>query len=209
MKSKYAMTEHQIEQFSRDLAAAQGAVSNGRTTYLRVLVTGIQAILGNIKRGKSLAVETQLTVVEDVGGKYYAAVLRGIDAEGIEALERNRLTTFARVAKSVLTSWVKAAGGDIRTLNAETVTRDPLLKAVREARGTSEPGYAMQRHVNAMVRLATTSGDRGALEEAIQALSDALDEMANGNKTDEVGSITHVLASRPAHTRQPRTSARQ
>lgn len=216
-KAKYSMSEREVEHLARDLSTAQDAVTGGRVTYLRILVTACQAVLGQVKRGKALAADTQLDVLKDVSDRYYAAVLRGVaegveDVEGLEpaeatrrSVERNRRSTFARNAKSVLVGWV-TTGGDLRSLAAEAVTYDPLRKETRERRGVSESDHGLGRRIRSIVRLA--GGSRDVLESAIEELQNALDALSpNGNA--DVGSITHVMASRPAHARAPRSSVRQ
>jgi len=225
MKNQYAMTDAQVESLARDIASAQEVTSGGRTTYLRVLVTGVQATLGKVKRGRVLVAETQLSVLEDVASRYYAAVLRGVTSADVEALtgleqaeltrrsiERNRRSTFARTAKSVLAGWIKA-GGDMRSLDANEVTRDPLAAEVRKARGVSSVAYSLERHTKAIARLVTAEAAedpgkaRADIEAAIEALQNVLDDLSpSGNVPSHT--ITQVLKGRPAHTRQPAASGR-
>lgn len=230
MKSKYAMTEQQVENLARDIVAAQDVTLGGRTTYLRVLVTHMQATLGRVKRGKSLATQAQLDVLESVHGKYYGAVLRGIAtpeleaAPGIEqaelsrrALERNRRSTFARTAKSTLSRWIKA-GGDMRILDADTVTRDPLAAEVRAAAGVNGTAYTIERRRDALLRLIESEAKedpdaaRADVENVMDELQKILDGLsANGNhgdtRRDTGGSMTQVLRGRPVHTRMPSARA--
>lgn len=224
MKSKYVMNDIQVENFARDMATAVDAVQSGRTTYLRVLVTACQAVLGKVRRGKLLAADTQLDVLNDQASHYYAAVLRGVttpdvaDAEGLDkaertrrSIERNKRSTFARNSKSTLVAWV-SAGGDLRTLSADEVTRDPLLAEVRAKRGQRAEGYAMQRAQRAIIRevrklsKADLGAARADLEEIIEALSEELDALANGNR--DTSTITQVIQGRPVHSRQPRPTSR-
>lgn len=228
MKSKYAMTEAQVENLARDIAAAQDVTNGGRTTYLRVLVTHMQATLGHVKRGKALAAQAQLEVLDAVHGKFYPAVLRGITTHDLEpaagleqaelsrrALERNRRSTFARTAKSTLVAWIKAAG-DMRSLDPDTVTRDPLAAQVREARGVTGVAYALDRRRSALLRLieAEAAEDpdaaRADIEATIEELQKVLDSLSpNGNTVAAPRqTITQVLRSRPVHTRQPAPAGR-
>lgn len=224
MKSKYAMTDAQVEGLARDIAISNEHLSGGRTTYLRVLVTHIQATLGKVKRGKTVVAQTQLDVLADVSTRLYAAVLRGITthdlepSEGLEqseltrrSIERNRRSTFARSAKSTLAAWVKT-GGDMRSLDADTVTRDPLAAEVRGKRGVNSTAYAIERHRLAIVRLVEREalkdpgGARLDVESTIEALQNVLDAMSPSGNADP--SITQVLKSRAAHTRQPAPAGR-
>jgi hypothetical protein len=234
MKSKYAMTEAQVENLARDIATAQDVTNGGRTTYLRVLVTHMQATLGKVKRGRPLAVQAQLEVLDTVSGRLYPAVLRGITTHDLEpapgldqveltrrSIERNRRSTFARSAKSTLGNWIKA-GGDMRTLDPDTVTRDPLAAQAREARGVNGAAYTIDRHRSALYRLiekeaeADPDAARADIESTMDALQAILDSLSpNGNAakpaapTSRPGpTISQVLRSRPAHTRQPAPSGR-
>jgi hypothetical protein len=238
MKSKYAMSEQQVETLASEYAAASAETSRINGTYLRVLVIACQAILGKVKRGNKIVADTQLSVLTDVSDKYYAAVLRGVTTPDVahddklskeertrRSLERNRRSTFARSNKSTLASWISVAGGDLRSLDGETVTRDPLLAAVREARGDSELEHKLDRHKVAIVRLITQEarGDpdaaRGGLERMIEALQGELDAMhVDGNRAPvseivtaptrtrqasgvDPLSMTGVLKTRPVHAR--------
>lgn len=219
MKSKYAMTEQQVESLAGEYASASVETARVSGTYLRVLVLATQAILGKVKRGR-IARDAQLEVLADVSGKYYAAVLRGVTTPDIEpaptlsreeqtrrSLERNRRSTFARSAKSTLASWI-SAGGDLRGLNAEEVTRDPLLAQIREARGGDETTHKLERYRNAIVRLITREarGDpdtaRSALESTIEALQVELDVLsANGNRAPVSAIVTHETGRKAREAR--------
>ena len=199
MKSKFAMSESQVEALAGEYATAAGTTARVGMTYLRVIVVACQAILGTKRRGR-VPHEAQLEVIADVTGKYYAAVLRGVTTPDVapddkldkaeqtrRARERNRRSTFARSVKSTLSSYVNA-GGDLRGLEADTVTRDPLLSYVREQRGTREAAHKLERYTAAIVRLATRgarddpSAAAADLERAIEALQFALDGiMPSGN----------------------------
>lgn len=215
MKSKYAMSEQQVESLASEYASASVETARVGMTYLRVLVAGCQAIIGRTKRGRHVA-NAQAEVLNDVSGKYYAAVLRGVTTPDIahddaapkpeqtrRSLERNRRSTFARSAKSTLAAYI-SAGGDIRGLEVETVTRDPLLKMVRETRGQSDVSHKVERARNAIIRLLTREAkvDVGAaradLEHTIEALQFALDGLSpDGNRVE-----TQIAArERPADKR--------
>lgn len=237
MKSKYVMNEAQVEALAAEYAAASSETARINGTYLRVLVVACQAILGKVKRGRP-AKDAQLEVLADVSGKFYPAILRGVTTPDIvhdaslpkeeatrRSRERNRRSTFARAAKSTLASWV-GAGGDMRGLDGETVTRDPLLVQVREARGTSEAAHKLERYKAAILRLVVREARedpdaaRVALESTIEALQVELDSLSvNGNRapvekvvtapsrrpTSHEGrdplSMTGVIKSRPVHAR--------
>lgn len=217
-KSKYAMSEMQVETLAAEYATAAVEAQRVNVTYLRVLVVAVQSVIGNKRRSGRVPIAQQADVLADVSGKYYPAVLRGITTpdvapdDGLErgesirrSIERNRRSTFARSAKSALAQYIKA-GGDVRALDAETVTRDPLLAHVRASRGVAEGGYRMERLRNAMLRLATREARdnpdtaRAELAATIEALQFALDALPGPGV--EAGTITNILATRPMHTRQ-------
>jgi hypothetical protein len=200
-------------------------------TYLRVLVYDVQSVLGRPggpgrPRGKPPAPDAQLEALEHTSERFYAAVLRGvtvpeiapdestpIDEQRRRAFERNRRSAFARTAKSTLAAYARH-GGDIRALDPETVTRDPLNASVRQMTGRSEAAYQIDRHRNAIIRLATrharddVEAARQELTGAIAALSEALaaiDGVTTDERPDltpaERQTITSILAGRPAHLR--------
>jgi hypothetical protein len=196
------MSEQQVEALASEYAAAAVETSRVGMTYLRVLVAGCQAIIGNKKRGRHAA-DAQAQVLNDVSAKFYGAVLRGVTTPDIahddtlpkpeqtrRSLERNRRSTFARSSKSTLAAYI-SAGGDLRGLEVETVTRDPLLKMVRETRGQSDDAHRMERARNSIIRIASKlakvdlGGARADLEHTIEALQFALDGLLpDGNRVE-------------------------
>lgn len=219
MKNQYSMNEKQVEALAAEYGTASAETQRVGMTYLRVIVAACQAVLGKVKRGR-VARDTQIQVLEDVTARYYAAVLRGITTPELapdsaldqaeqtrRSRERNRRSTFARSSKSTLAAFVNT-GGDIRALEVETVTRDPLLAAVRSARGVSVSTHRLERAQAAILRLVAAEakndpgGARADLEGTIEVLQNALDGMLpNGN--GDRASITQVIAARPAHERMP------
>jgi hypothetical protein len=194
MKISYVMTEKQVEQLAHDTMVAADSATTGGNTYLRVLVTACQAQLGKATKRKS-ALDDQMTVLDNVHSRFYAAVLRGITTaeiepvEGLEAgqqrmrtRERNRRATFARTAKSTLAAFV-ASNGDLRTLDVPTCTKQSLRKAIgTESEGTKEQA-AIERSVRGLVRVFTSRARehpdeaRSGLEEVIGALQETLESL--------------------------------
>ena len=192
-KAHYVATEQQVEQLAASQYAASQEVEGHNNTYLRVVVVGVQAEVGTKKRGRSPTRDAQLTVIEKVHERFYAAVLRGVTTADIanedgllppeksrRALERNRRSTFARTAKTTLTNFVKA-GGDIRTLDAETVTKRSLRDAIappepanRLERGYERAEKAILRAINRLAR-----GDPGGTRERLTGLIAALQRRLN------------------------------
>lgn len=103
----------------------------------------------------------------------------------------------------------------MRSLDVETVTRDPLLASVRETKGQSNDQYKMDRNVKAILRLVRREAKRdGAAARAdlramIETLETALDDITNGNvERADVGSITTHFEAVPLHKRAPRPGSR-
>jgi hypothetical protein len=174
-------------------ADASATQSAGDGSYLKVLIAACQGVLGKSRRKNSDMVEAHTAVLNDIHGKFYNAVMRGVttpdcaeepnlpaDEERRRRLERQRRATFARSAKSTLEAYIKAMG-DIRALRVEEVSKSQLRKYVNEAKGTP----AWEQVVNAnrdkiekvALRLAETNpGEaREILESVLQHIQDVLD----------------------------------
>lgn len=184
----YVATDAQVEQ----LAAAQYEASQRHQsidgTYLRVLIAGCQAKLGTAKRGRSPGPDAQMSVIELVHAKYYAAVLRGVTTpevaaedgldpkeKGARALERNRRSNFARSAKLSLAAFVRG-GGDVRGIDVETASKAGLrvkAPAVTPAARTARTEANLLRAVQAQAKR-DAIGARRALTHAIAALQRVL-----------------------------------
>jgi hypothetical protein len=179
----YALTEKQVEQLATAHCKAEGELNGSNTTYLRVLVTAMQAQLGDRKRGHALGLEQQVAVLETVGTKYYAAVLRGVsvDLADTDTKERNRRATFARSAKSTLGAFLNA-NGDVRELDTQTVTKAALRAQVHAGLDEAQlEQRQLQRNLGGLLRLyrqrAREHPDEAhaMLEGAIAMLQAALD----------------------------------
>ena len=210
--TKYVMTESDIEALAAEHAKSAGVADGYSSTYLRALIAGAQAQIGP-KRGKPLAVEQQLAVLQTVAEPFYAAVLRGVTTADIapdpgldpdESLrrsrERNRRGVFARTAKSTIVSWVKA-GGDLRLLDVATVTKGELrgMTAAARADQGSETVPTIQKAqqvILAAVARQAPEDARTQLEAVIEALQRKLDEL--GEDERPVGPVARVSAFREA-----------
>jgi len=220
-KAHYVATEAQVEQLAAAQYTATMEVEGHNLTYLRVLVVGVQAQVGTKKRGRQPTVDAQLTVVENVHTKFYAAVLRGVTTpdvaaeDGLEpversrrALERNRRSTFARSAKTTLVNFVKG-GGDIRGLDAATVSKASLRAAIkppepanRMERSLERSQQAFLRAINRMAR-GSPAVARQRLEQFIETLQARLEELPEmGDVGGETTTTLHARRDRgPARTR--------
>lgn len=229
MKSKYALSESQVETLARESSEASVAVERIGLTYLRVLLVGVQAVIGGGKGYKPvrrLVNGTKAAHLEALGSvhkRFYAAVVRGVTTPDIapndklergeqraRTLARNRRSNFARTAKSVLAAYIKA-GGDVRMLDPEKTTRDPLAATVRAKRGVSEPGYKVGRHARAITRLLEHEAQedpdaaRAEMQRVIEELQAALDSL--GESEPEPHTMSQVMRTRPAHARHKEARA--
>jgi hypothetical protein len=181
-KAHYVAADEQVEKLARLYTKTTEAGERVRGSYLRILVAAAQERLKALPAKKKFArrlsqteIGQQLPVVEEVHGRFYIAVLRGVttpdvtDHENLEeqertrrALERNRRSGFARSAKSTLVAFVKA-GGDIRQLIADEVSKTSLRQYIT----TVEPPSASTEVLEARIT-------RGALhiEEIARELAD-------------------------------------
>lgn len=193
IKSKYALTEAQVETLAHDRMIAATGIEQADGTYLKALVTAVQAVLG-AKRGKRPATADQLAALDGAAEPFYKAVLRGVTTEDIavegmalsvEELqrrqrERNRRATFARTAKSTLATWVNE-GGDLRAIDVATVTKTELRASIQAARAEgTEPLGRIERAQAAILRAVSREGPADArthLEAVIEALQAALDDL--------------------------------
>lgn len=182
------MSEKQIEA----LAAERLTADQADGTYLRALIVASQSKLSARRGGKRAA----LAAIEESSAVYYAAVLRGvmtvdiIVTEGLEAAEaqrrvheRNRRATFARSAKSTIVAWVRE-GGDLRSIDADTVTKTELRVSVAASR--TKPGVAVDRAQAAILKAIANESPESArtrLEAVMEALQAALDDLPEAPST--------------------------
>lgn len=189
-KAHFVATEAQVEQ----LAAAQWACAKGteehNATYLKILVAGAQARTGTTKRGRAPTKDSQLAVLKEVNGLFYAAVLRGLVGvdptiapddsleqreKSLRALERNRRSTFARTSYRELVGFVER-GGDLRTLDVEAVTKSSLRAFGKPAEPVDRTARTLERSQGAILR-AINRMARGDPEEALEALEGVLEAL--------------------------------
>ncbi len=193
MKSKYLLTEQQIETLAAERQSGAIVIESLDGTYLKALITAMQSKLGP-KRGKHPDTATQIETLEVSAAPFYAAVLRGVvtpdievtpDLEAAEAArrtrERNRRATFARTAKATLVAWI-SEGGDARGLDVATVTKTELRASVTAARSERMPAAAsrIERAQQAILAAVAREGPdeaRERLTAVIEALQAALDEL--------------------------------
>jgi hypothetical protein len=221
-KAHYVATEAQVEQLASAQYTASAQAESHNLTYLRIVVVRCQAEVGTKRRGRALAVDSALAVVEKATEPLYAAVLRGITTPDIvaepglepaessrRALERNRRSTFARSAKTTLVNYVRG-GGDIRGLDPETVTKAGLRAAVTPPEPANRDERIMERAQGAILRAINRQarGDpaaaQAALEGVIAALQERLEAMTGEQPDHGATTTVAVPAVRdrgPARTR--------
>jgi hypothetical protein len=148
----YVMTEAQVESLALERYNNAAVVLRADSTYLKGLVVAAQAKLGNGRKTRvKINAEAQHTVLNEVHERFYAAVLRGVTTHDVasddaldskekqrRSLERNRRSAFARSAKSTLSAYI-TAGGDLRTLDVEAVTKAALRKAIARPNQPTRP----------------------------------------------------------------------
>jgi hypothetical protein len=194
-KHNYVATEAQVEALAREHHSSAAALNRSNLTYLRIIIAGCQAELGG-KRGRAPAPEAQMSVLEKVHGKFYAAVLRGVVTEDVAAddtldrtergrrqLERNSRSGFARSSATTVRNFIRA-GLDIRGIDVMTVTKSQLQKLSKPE--TPSADKITQRILNAEEALlrAVRNQARGdpnvaaaSLEAIMERLQQALDEL--------------------------------
>jgi hypothetical protein len=219
-KHHYVATEAQVESLAREQYTAASQVAVANSTYLRVLIAGCQAELGQRRRGP-VRVDAQLELLEKVHARFYAAVMRGVTTEDIaqdesldrtergrRQLERNRRSGFARSAATTLRNYVRA-GGDLRALEVDSVSKSDLQKFVasQESPDTDKFGQRIARGektiLNAIKQQARASPDKAVenLEALLERLQRALLELEPDKALVTRPPGDHVTARNHARTR--------
>jgi hypothetical protein len=216
----YVANDAQIEALAREQYASSAQVGVANSTYLRVLVAGCQAELGGRRGRAPVRPDAQLSVLERVHERFYAAVLRGVTTEdvapddtldraekGRRMLERNRRSGFARSAATTLRNYVQA-GGDLRALDVESTTKTALQQFVASKSAPDNQDKIGERVaraektlLTALKRMAKEDPDRAA--EAMEAITErlqvALAEL--GPSEQVVAGTTAATSPAPRHTR--------
>lgn len=151
--SSYLCSEAEIEQLAQLRFTHADAAKRQDGTYLRILLATMQQKFGKPllkgRKRKELGDPERKDHVKYLGklhAAFYVAVLRGVskDVEDVEGLTveesrrrmriRNSRATFARSAASTIRSYIEA-GGDIRSLDVEKVTKGWLRTWIIESQG--------------------------------------------------------------------------
>lgn len=190
-KHNFNATEEQIEVLARMNLTGIKTQDSVRGSYLRALVAGVQKPGKPAgKRGRPQALDI-VEALDQVHERFYAAVLRGVttpevaddesldrEARTFRSLERNRRSNFARSAKSLVGKFI-AAGGDVFTLNAATVTKAELQAFV----------LSMRQRLNAT---GVTLEHKAQL--AMTRVEEAARELADGDKDAAVAMVSETMA---------------
>lgn len=221
-KGHWVATEHDVEVLAQERYANALVVSNSDSTYLKVVLVASQAKLGRPRgRAARFNAEAQLTVLNGVHEVFYAAVLRGVTTPDVaieptldskeqrrRSLERNSRSAFARSALSTLTGFVKG-GGDLRTLDPETVTKTGLRAAVAPPEPEDKVARQIQRASGALFRAIgrrardNPEAAREEVERVMDELQKVLDSL-NGDEAEHTATTT-VVGAKPRDVGPART----
>lgn len=171
----------------------EGQAADG--TYLRVVLAHMQANLGKPQRGRRRAApdaHAAEVVLDGIHENLYASVLKGVGPEDLATNERNRRATFARSAASTVRYFIRN-GGDVRTVEVATATKNGLRKAVQPeseapAEGETRTERAFRKAQDALVASAQrllARGDPDIARERIEAAMDALEALLDAVPTEE------------------------
>lgn len=221
MKNLYVMTEQQIELLASERTRSASEIGTADGTYLRALIVAVQSKLG-VRRGKRPATDTQISVLDERQAVFYAAVLRGVTTDDItieantehaEAAKRNRerhrRATFARSAKSTIATWVRA-GGDIRAIDATSVTKTELRTSVAAANDDAAMLERTLKRATGRIIATVTQEARGSpdrarawLEGIIGELTEQLEDMGGEGPRHAESTVIRTRVGTPTF-REPR-----
>lgn len=181
-KRHYLASASEVERAVREMTAAQGHIDRTRGDYLKVIVANTQKAIGADVRlrtaseiGTLSAEDTaaHLDALKKVHESYYAAVLKGLS--DVPPKLRNRKSTFARSAKSMLFTWMRA-GFDVRDLAAARVTKASLhIEKPAGAKRKKLPAAAFEKR--AMRYMAALGVDLRSVENKERAATTVMKAM--------------------------------
>lgn len=236
-KKHYVATEHDVELLAASHFNSDTLTRRSDGQYLRILVAALKGQFGGAThRGprRKLTAEdfnAQGAFLAETHTRYYAAVLKGITTPEVaddEALDvdtrrarasiRNARAGFARSAASTVQAFLRA-GGDIRVVDVNVVTKTELRNWTRQAVTPDENPRLHAVHVT-IKRLtrdmeALAEEDAGAarvaVEEAMQTLQGILDGLDATARPGGLAStvLPPATAAPPTDTQVFRARTRQ
>lgn len=197
-RKHYAATEHDVELLAASHFQADTLAKRADGQYLRILVAALKAQFNGSRRKLSQAdTDNHMEFLAATHAKLYSAVVRGVttddvaDNEGLDvdvrrqrAAVRNGRAAFARSAASTLKAFLRA-GGDVRTLTVDTVTKGTLRASTSRmvAPDANPAQVATQAALGRVLRLVQAmaaedpEGAREALEEAMERMRTLLNDL--------------------------------
>lgn len=239
-RAHYVASEHDVELLAASHLACTEAARRADGYYLRILIAVLQAQFnGNKHRKKPTKadLEAHAALMTEAHQRYYPFVVKGVTTPEVaddvtlhdndrrtRAMLRNARAGFARSAASTLLAFIRA-GGDVRALEIETVTKTSLRTWVRASTPEGQNPQLdrinssmkrVEREAHAMMAEDPDTA-RVTIEECMSRLQRILDELGtpgNGNGgrhgatgIPPVGVESGVIQGRRGAKYRPRTAA--
>lgn len=225
-KAHYVASDHDVELLAAAHLATSEATKRADGSYLRILVAALQAQFNGVRSRRKPDAEAHSAFLAETHSRLYVWILKGIttpevaddeklspDDRRIRGMLRQARAGFARSAASTLQMFIRA-GGDVRTLDVDTVSKTALRTWARAANPDAKPRTdfilaGLKRIERAAVALMAEDPDeaRATVEECMGRLQRVLDELGPP-ATQPQHTITQTLRQRPVHTRQPAPAGR-
>lgn len=240
-KAHYVATEHDVELLAASHLANTEATRRADGYYLRILIAALHAQFNGVKHRRKAAkadLEAHAALLTETHQRFYPFVLKGVTTPDIaddpalhdndrrvRAMTRNARAAFARSTASTLLAFIRA-GGDVRTLDINTVSKTALRMWTRGS--TPEGANPRVDHINASMRrierdarnLMAEDPDeaRVTIEDCMGRLQRILDELGapapgeNGGGSDtavhpKLGTESSVFQGRRGAKFRPRAAA--
>ncbi len=194
--ANYMADEEQIAQLVTLVTTGEEA----EQCYFRVLLAHMQSRLGTTRRSKQPPQEPVLDAIHEA---FYPLVLEAVGPEEMPKDERNRKATKYRTAASTIRYFIRH-GGDVRTVDVSTVTKNGLRRTVQPAQaepeGETRAERSFRRAETAIVRMAQRlvkvepSEARERIEAVLEALEGILGQIPED--TDIGGQTTTIVSGR-------------